>query len=74
MRQYCIGASLLDHDDPSKVIGQLQEPLLVSTESERDGYVPNVVYSCGAMIHYDTLVIPYGVSGYGHHLCDRVAT
>lgn len=62
MRQYCIGASLLDRDDPSKVIGQLEQPLLVPTEAERDGYVPNVVYSCGAMIHNDTLVIPYAMS------------
>ena len=63
MRQYCIGASLLDRDDPSKLIGQLSEPLLVPTESERDGYVPNVVYSCGSMIHNDeTLIIPYAMS------------
>ncbi len=62
MRQYCIGASLLDRDDPEKVIGQLDQPLLVPVESERDGYVPNVVYTCGAMIHDDTLVIPYAVS------------
>ena len=58
MRQYCIGVSLLDRDDPSKVIGHLKQPLLVPTEQERDGYVPNVVYSCGAMIHHDMLFIP----------------
>lgn len=62
MRQYCIGASLLDRNDPSKVIGQLSEPLIVPTEEERDGYVPNVVYTCGAMIHNDVLVIPYAIS------------
>ena len=62
VREYCIGASLLDLDDPSKVIGQLKEPLLVPTESERDGYVPNVVYTCGAMIHNHQLIIPYAVS------------
>ena len=51
MRQYCIGATLLDHDDPSRVIGRTSEPLLVPTGQERFGYVPNVVYSCGGMIH-----------------------
>ncbi|MEE9211808.1 MAG: glycoside hydrolase family 130 protein [Phycisphaeraceae bacterium] len=62
MRQYCIGVSLLDRDDPSKVISHLPQPLLVPTEQERDGYVPNVVYSCGAMIHHDMLFIPYAMS------------
>ena len=62
MRQYCIGVNLLDRNDPSKVIGHLKKPLLVPTEQERDGYVPNVVYSCGAMIHHDTLFIPYAMS------------
>lgn len=62
MRQYCIGVSLLDLDDPSKVIGHLDEPLLVPEEHERDGYVPNVVYSCGALAHGDQLIIPYAIS------------
>jgi predicted GH43/DUF377 family glycosyl hydrolase len=62
MRQYCIGASLLDHDDPSRVIGQTREPLLVPTGRERTGYVPNVVYSCGGMIHAGFLVLPYAMS------------
>ncbi|MFA9477724.1 glycoside hydrolase family 130 protein [Phycisphaerales bacterium AB-hyl4] len=62
MRQYCIGVSLLDLDDPAKVIGHLEDPLLVPDESERDGYVPNVVYSCGAVIHQDMLIIPYAMS------------
>jgi predicted GH43/DUF377 family glycosyl hydrolase len=62
MRQYAIGALLLDRDDPTKVIGRLSEPLLKPTEDERNGYVPNVVYSCGAVVHGDALVIPYGVS------------
>jgi predicted GH43/DUF377 family glycosyl hydrolase len=62
MRQYCIGASLLDRDDPSKVIGHLPEPLLIPQEDERDGYVPNVVYSCGALVHEDHLVIPYAIN------------
>jgi predicted GH43/DUF377 family glycosyl hydrolase len=61
-RQYCIGAILLDRDNPSKVVGHLENPLLVPEEDERDGYVPNVVYSCGGLIHNDTLVLPYAVS------------
>jgi predicted GH43/DUF377 family glycosyl hydrolase len=62
MRQYCIGATLLDHDDPCRVIGQTNEPLLVPSEIERFGYVPNVVYSCGGMIHEGRLVLPYAMS------------
>jgi len=62
MRQYCIGATLLDRDDPSRVIGQTREPLLVPAEDERSGYVPNVVYSCGGMIREDTLIIPYAMN------------
>ena len=62
MRQYCIGAILLDLEDPSKVIGVLEEPLLTPTEEEREGYVPNVVYSCGALLHNDQLIIPYAMS------------
>ena len=62
MRQYCIGAMLLDLDDPSKIIGQTQEPLLVPTAEESSGYVPNVVYSCGGMIHNELVVIPYAMS------------
>src|ERR1700729_2776452 len=62
MRKYCIGAFLLDRNDPSKVIGRLREPLLTPNENEREGYVPNVVYTCGALIHHDQLIIPYGIS------------
>jgi predicted GH43/DUF377 family glycosyl hydrolase len=62
MRQYGIGAILLDTDDPTKQIGALTEPLLTPAADERDGYVPNVVYSCGAMIHGQQLVLPYGCS------------
>jgi predicted GH43/DUF377 family glycosyl hydrolase len=62
MRQYCIGATLLDRDDPSKVIGQTSEPLLVPTGIERFGYVPNVVYSCGGMLHAGKLILPYAMS------------
>jgi predicted GH43/DUF377 family glycosyl hydrolase len=62
MRQYALGAILLDIDDPQEVIGHLREPLLLPDETERDGYVPNVVYSCGSLIHRDRLVIAYGAS------------
>ena len=62
MREYVMSAALLDLDDPTRVLGVLQEPLLVATESERIGYVPNVVYSCGALLHGDVLVVPYGCS------------
>jgi len=62
MRTYCIGAMLLDLHNPLKVVGQLQEPLITASEEERDGYVPNVVYTCGAMIHNDYLYIPFSTS------------
>lgn len=62
MRRYCIGASLLDLRDPSRVIGRLRQPLLVPTDDEREGYVPNVVYSCGSVIHNGRLIIPYAMS------------
>jgi predicted GH43/DUF377 family glycosyl hydrolase len=62
MRKYCIGAFLLDLDDPSKVIGRLREPLLKPNADEREGYVPNVVYTCGALLHEGTLIIPYGLA------------
>lgn len=64
MRRYCIGASLFDLDDPTKEIGRLSEPLLSPLEEEREGYVPNVVYSCGSMIHNESLILPYAVSDY----------
>jgi predicted GH43/DUF377 family glycosyl hydrolase len=62
MRTYCIGAMLLDLSDPCKVIGMLNEPLITPIETERDGYVPNVVYTCGAMIHNEQLYIPFATS------------
>ena len=64
MRTYAIGAVLLDLDDPCRVIAALSEPLLAPVADERDGYVPNVVYSCGSLLHGETLVLPFG-------LCDR---
>ncbi len=62
MRKYCIGAALLDLEDPTKVLGRLREPLLSPEGNEREGYVPNVVYSCGALIHGGRLVLPYAMS------------
>jgi predicted GH43/DUF377 family glycosyl hydrolase len=62
IRQYGIGAFLLDRGDPSKVIGRLREPLLKPDPSEREGYVPNVVYTCGALVHDGTLIMPYGLA------------
>lgn len=62
MRQYAIGAILLDLEDPSQVIGELAEPLITPNADERDGYVPNVVYSCGPMLHGDHLIIPFAIA------------
>jgi len=62
MRKYCIGAALLDLDDPTKVIGRLRDPLLSPNSDERDGYVPNVVYSCGSLVHGNDLILPYAMS------------
>jgi predicted GH43/DUF377 family glycosyl hydrolase len=64
MRKYCLGASLFDLDDPRIELGRLKEPMLVPNEDERNGYVPNVVYSCGSLIHQGQLFIPYAVSDY----------
>jgi predicted GH43/DUF377 family glycosyl hydrolase len=61
MRTYRIGAMLLDLDDPARILGQLHQPLLSPAVDEQDGYVPNVVYSCGALVHGGTLVVPYGI-------------
>ena len=62
VRIYSIGAILLDLNNPSKIIGEIKEPILIPEEDERNGYVPNVVYSCGAIIHNDYLVMPYAAS------------
>jgi predicted GH43/DUF377 family glycosyl hydrolase len=62
LRRYVLGALLLDLDDPRRVVGHLREPLLVPEDDEREGYVPNVVYSCGAMLNGNDLVLPYGQS------------
>jgi predicted GH43/DUF377 family glycosyl hydrolase len=61
MRTYSIGALLLDLEDPTRVLGQLREPLLRPSADEQNGYVPNVVYSCGSLVHAGTLVLPYGI-------------
>jgi len=62
MRKYCIGAVLLDLEDPTKVLGRLEDPLLSPEGHEREGYVPNVVYSCGSMLHHEKLILPFAVS------------
>ena len=64
MRKYSLSAFLLDLDDPTKVIGRLREPLIQPNEEEREGYVPNVVYSCGSLAHKGRLIIPYAMSDY----------
>ncbi|MBB6093850.1 putative GH43/DUF377 family glycosyl hydrolase [Povalibacter uvarum] len=62
VRKYSIGAVLLDKDDPSKVIARSREPLIRPEPAEREGYVPNVVYTCGAMRHADQIILPYAIS------------
>jgi predicted GH43/DUF377 family glycosyl hydrolase len=62
MREYFVGAVLLDLEDPTRLISALPEPLIAASETERNGYVPNVVYSCGSLVHDGNLVIPYGVA------------
>jgi predicted GH43/DUF377 family glycosyl hydrolase len=62
VRKYSIGAALLDKNDPSKVLARASEPLLHPEASEREGYVPNVVYTCGAMRHNDQIILPYAIS------------
>jgi predicted GH43/DUF377 family glycosyl hydrolase len=68
MRKYCIAAMLLDLKDPSKVIGRLNEPLITPSEEDREGYVPNVVYSCGSIILNNDLIIPYASSDSVSHI------
>jgi predicted GH43/DUF377 family glycosyl hydrolase len=62
VRSYAIGAALLDRDDPTKVLGRLREPLVQPDEQTWDGYVPNVVYSCGGLVRGRTLLLPYGLA------------
>ena len=62
LRRYSIGAILLDLNDPSKIIGQLKNPLMTPNENEREGYVPNVLYTCGFLLHNGILFIPYACS------------
>ena len=62
VRNYSMGAALLDKDDPSKILARTAEPILRPSPKERDGYVPNVVYSCGGLVHDRTLLLPYGIA------------
>jgi predicted GH43/DUF377 family glycosyl hydrolase len=62
VRHYSIGAVLLDKKDPSRVLARSREPLVRAEPTEREGYVPNVVYTCGAMRHRDQIILPYAVS------------
>ena len=62
MREYTLGASLYELENPEKEIGRLNTPLMVPNEIEREGYVPNVIYSCGSIIHNEDLIIPYAMS------------
>ena len=62
MRKYCLGAALLDLEDPSKVIGRTREPVLSAVDADRSGYVPNVVYTCGVLQVGERLLVPYGIS------------
>jgi len=64
VREYSLGVSLLDLESPEIEIGRLDTPILVPNDLEREGYVPNVVYSCGSIIHNDSLIIPYAMSDY----------
>jgi len=64
MRRYCISALLLDLEDPTRVIGRMRDPLLEPDENEREGYVPNVVYTCGALVHAGHLILPYAMSDF----------
>jgi predicted GH43/DUF377 family glycosyl hydrolase len=64
MREYVLGASLFDLNNPEKEIGRLKSPLLITNTEEREGYVPNVVYSCGSMVHNEDLILPYAMSDY----------
>jgi predicted GH43/DUF377 family glycosyl hydrolase len=62
VRKYSIGAVLLDKANPSRVLARTREPLIRPEPTERQGYVPNVVYTCGAMRHKDQIILPYAVS------------
>lgn len=64
MRRYCLGATLLDLEDPTRVIAQTNEPMMRPNEEEREGYVPNVIYSCGITTHNNMLIIPYAMADY----------
>jgi len=73
MRKYCLGAFLLDLNDPTCVIGRLREPLLCPNASEREGYVPNAMYSCGSLLPERKLIIPLCDERFRHQLRHRAA-
>jgi predicted GH43/DUF377 family glycosyl hydrolase len=62
MRKYALGCALLDTDDPSKLLARTREPVLTAVDADRSGYVPNVVYTCGALLVGERLLVPYGIS------------
>jgi predicted GH43/DUF377 family glycosyl hydrolase len=64
MREYVLGASLYELNNPEIEIGRLKTPLLAANNEEREGYVPNVVYSCGSILHNGNLIVPYAMSDY----------
>jgi predicted GH43/DUF377 family glycosyl hydrolase len=72
MREYTLGASLYELDNPEKLIRRLNSPLMMPNETEREGYVPNVIYSCGSIVHNDNLIIPYAMSDHSstYATCD----
>jgi len=75
VRKYSIGAVLLDKKDPSIVLARAPEPLVRPDASEREGYVPNVVYTCGALRHNDRIVLPYAISDTSSHFATiRIST
>ena len=72
MREYTLGASLYELENPEKLIGRLSSPLMMPNETEREGYVPNVIYSCGSIVHNNDLIIPYAMSDHSstYATCD----
>jgi predicted GH43/DUF377 family glycosyl hydrolase len=68
-RRYCVGAALLDRDDPTRLLGRTSRPILEPEDDHRGGYVPNVVYSCGGLVRERSLLLPYGIADHHSALC-----